>query len=70
MQRKSRFLDKETAFFLSDPTRIRTWDLQIRNLLLYPAELWDHLQYFAVQRCKNPVKKAKLLMILYTDDDI
>ena len=25
----------------SDPNRIRTYDLQIRNLLLYPAELWD-----------------------------
>ena len=29
-----------------DPNRIRTYDLQIRNLLLYPAELWDHREYF------------------------
>jgi hypothetical protein len=28
--------------FICDPNRIRTYDLQIRNLLLYPAELWDH----------------------------
>ncbi len=26
----------------SDPDRIRTCDRQIRNLLLYPAELRDH----------------------------
>lgn len=25
-----------------DPARIRTWDLQIRSLLLYPAELRGH----------------------------
>ena len=41
MYKKSRFLAKDTAFLNSDPNRIRTYDLQIRNLLLYPAELWD-----------------------------
>ena len=29
-----------------DPGAIRTHDLQIRNLLLYPAELRDHLDDF------------------------
>ena|GEM_PF-1540566 len=39
---------KLPAFLLfSDPNRIRTYDLQIRNLLLYPAELWDHVFYGA-----------------------
>ena len=35
----------------SDPIWIRTRDLLIRNQLLYPAELWDHL--------KNMLKNTK-----------
>jgi hypothetical protein len=38
--KKSRSL-KKPALKKCDPNRIRTYDLQIRNLLLYPAELWD-----------------------------
>ena len=29
--------------FNGDPARIRTWDPQLRRLLLYPTELPDHL---------------------------
>ena len=62
MHKKSRFLCKETTFFNCDPNRIRTYDLQIRNLLLYPAELWDHATlFFAGARCKNPAKKENLI---------
>lgn len=28
-------------FINGGPRRIRTFDRQIRNLMLYPAELWD-----------------------------
>ena len=43
--------------FLSDPTRIRTWDPQLRRLMLYPAELPDHLLHNC--ECKD---KTFLLM--------
>lgn len=32
--------------FIGDPGAIRTRDLQIRNLLLYPAELRDRIERF------------------------
>ena len=35
---------KDFQAFFSDPEGIRTPDPQIRNLLLYPAELRDHAQ--------------------------
>ncbi len=31
-----------TKALKSDPARIRTWDPQLRRLLLYPTELLDH----------------------------
>ena len=40
--KKSLFLRK--GFNASDPDRIRTCDPQIRNLLLYPTELRDHVK--------------------------
>lgn len=29
---------------ISDPSRTRTYDLQIRSQLLYPTELWSHAE--------------------------
>jgi hypothetical protein len=34
------------------PNRIRTYDLRIRNPLLYPAELWAHDLYSILQKKK------------------
>ena len=36
-----------------DPGRIRTCDLQIRNLLLYPAELRGHVEGVYHQKIKE-----------------
>jgi len=35
--------------------------------LLYPAELWDHHDFNAVQRCKNPRKTKNLDYRHYRD---
>ena len=32
----------DTKLKLGAPSRIRTYDLQIRSLSLYPTELWAH----------------------------
>ena len=44
--------------FPCDPNRIRTYDLQIRNLLLYPAELWDHLRFYRGTKMQNFLKSS------------
>lgn len=31
-------------------SRIRTYDLELRSLLLYPAELWRHFPHFTTRR--------------------
>ena len=38
---------------VGDPGRIRTCDLQIRNLLLYPAELRGHVEGVYHQKIKE-----------------
>ncbi len=37
----------ESPVIYGDPDGIRTHDLQIRNLLLYPTELRDHINLYA-----------------------
>ena len=38
------------TFLKSDPSRVRTWNLQLRRLLLYPVELRGQQL-----RCKNTI---------------
>ena len=51
MRIKKSLFDWRGFFVFRDPVRIRTWDPQIRNLLLYPAELRDHL--FQIRKKKD-----------------
>ncbi len=47
-----------------DPARIRTWDPQLRRLLLYPTELRDHY-LLALQKYKNILYFNNKLNILF-----
>ncbi len=38
---------------ICDPARIRTWDPQLRRLLLYPAELLDQITVYYFQNLIN-----------------
>ncbi len=46
------------------PSRIRTYDLRIRNPLLYPAELWAH---YYIQRfwCEAGLPAGARNILLY-----
>ncbi len=48
---------------LSDPARTRTWDRQLRRLLLYPTELLDQKPGAKVQQIKNAARVLRLLII-------
>ena len=49
-----------------DPDRIRTCDPQIRNLLLYPAELWDRPSNKLEKNLVNLKTNLKMNFQIYT----
>ena len=59
-------INAEDLDMYSDPARIRTWDLQIRSLLLYPAELRGQSFFYnrinLVSFDKEQIRIAKLVL--------
>ena len=51
---------------LCDPTRIWTLNLQLRRLLLYPVELWDHK--VMILSLRNLIHRIQLDVLLSTYD--